>query len=124
MSDFYPQAKDKLARELKSGKFDKYGTVMKKAVHDALLDFCKQDDEFAQAVVQGGSFEDCMKAVAGRVKGNGISDTEAYGAAVKFYFPGAEIRVTMKIDLLASVRDAAEEHEADEGLVIDLSDFF
>lgn len=121
---FYPRAKEKLDKELKSGKFDCYGQVMKKVVHDALLSFCGQDEEFAQAVVQGGTFEDCMKAVAKGVKGSGISDLDAYVAAVRFYFPGAGINVTMKIDLLASVRDAAEEPEEDKGLLIDLSDFF
>lgn len=123
-SEYYAQAKDKLARELKSGKFDRYAQIMKQAVHDALLNFCEQDGEFAQAVAQGGTFEDCMKAVAKGVKGNGISDLDAYVAAVRFYFPGAGINLTMKIDLLASVRDAAEEPQEDKGLVIDLSDFF
>ena len=123
MSEFYPQAKDKLAKELKSGKFDRYAQVMKQAVHDALLNFCEQDGEFAQAVVQGGSFEDCMKDVTKGVKGSGISDLDAYIAAVRFYFPGAGIHMTMKIDLLASVRGAGEPEE-DKGLLIDLSDFF
>lgn len=123
-SDFCKQAEVKLRAERKTAKLDRYGQVMAGAVQDALLNFCSQDEEFAQAVVQGGSFEDCMKAVAKCVKGNALSDTEAYGAAVKFYFPGAEIRVTMKIDLLASVRDEAEEPEEDAGLLIDLSDFF
>lgn len=123
-SEFYPQAEEKLARELKAGKFDRYGQIMKQAVHDALLDFCGQDEEFAQAVVQGGSFEECMKAVGKCVKGSGISDMEAYGAAVRFYFPGAEIRVTMQIDLLASVRGDEPIEDKPEGLVVDLSDFF
>ena len=122
MSQWLSQARDKLAGELKSGKFDRYGTAMKQAVHDALLDFCEQDGEFAQAVVQGGSFEDCMKAVGKCVKGSSISDMEAYGAAVKFYFPGAEIRVTMRIDLLGAVRE--DEPDEEPALLIDLSDFF
>ena len=121
-SEWYARAKDKLDRELKSGKFDRYAQVMKQDVHDTLLKFCGQDDEFAQAVVQGGSFEDCMKAVTKGVKNNGISDMTAYGEAVKFYFPGAGINVTMKIDLLASVRGG--EPEEDKGLLLDLSDFF
>ena len=121
-SSFYKPAKDKLAAERKSAKLDRYGKVMAGAVHDALLEFCGQDVEFAQAVAQGGSFEECMAAVGKCVKGNAISDMEAFGAAVRFYFPGAEIRVTMKIDLLAGVRDAAEEPE--DALLIDLSDFF
>lgn len=125
MSGFYSEARDRLSKELKSGEFDRYGNVMKQGVHDALLEFSRQDEEFAQAVVQGGSFEDCMKAVSQCVKGNGISDSEAYGAAVRFYFPGAAIRVEMTIDLLASVRDQADETEkSNRGLMIDLSDFF
>lgn len=122
MSDYFDQARDKLAGELQGGKFDRYGAAMKQAVHDALLDFCEQDGEFAQAVVQGGTFEDCMKAVGKCVTGSSISDMEAYGAAVKFYFPGAEIRVTMKIDLLGAVRE--DEPDEEPALLIDLSDFF
>lgn len=123
MNEWFEQARDKIDREWKSGKYDRYAQVMKDAVRDALTGFCRQDEEFAQAVAQGGSFEDCMKAVAKSVKGSAISDMEAFGAAVKFYFPGAGIRVTMEIDLLASVRKD-EPTPAKDGLLIDLSDFF
>ncbi len=37
--------------------------VVFKPVVAALEDFCRQDAEFAQAVVQGGSVEDCVKTV-------------------------------------------------------------
>lgn len=125
MNLFYDKAKEKLERELKSGKFDRYGSVMKQGVCDALMEFSRQNDEFAQAVVQGGSLEDCMKAVGKCVKGNGISDSEAYGAAVRFYFPGAGIEVKMTIDLLAEVRERdGGEPKSNRGLTIDLSDFF
>ena len=119
------EAVKKLREELKSGTFDRYGKVMKDAVCDALIDFCRQDEEFAQAVVQGGSFTDCMTAVGKKVHGDGISDMEAYGEAVRFYFPGAGIDVKMTIDLCASVRDKGEAApEKDAGVVLDLSDFF
>ena len=62
------KAAARLEDECKSGKFDKYGSAMKEAVQKALLDFCRQDDEFAQAVVQGGSFTDCMAAVGKKSK--------------------------------------------------------
>lgn len=125
MRVMYEQARKKLDDELKCGKFDKHGQVMKQGVHDALTEFCRQDEEFAQAVVQGGTLEECMNAVVKCVKGSGISDMEAYGAAVRFYFPGAGINVTMKIDLLASVR-GDEEPTANEGggILVDLSEFF
>lgn len=123
--NFFDKAKEKLDRELKSGSFDKYGNVMKNAVHQALLDFCRQDNEFAQAVVQGGSFSDCMKAVGKCVTGNSISDIQAYGAAVKFYFPGAGIDVKMTINLCAEVEKQEDSPDAgsDKGLILDLSAF-
>ncbi len=141
MSGWFEQAQDRIDREWKSGKFDKYAAAMKDDVRDALTGFCMQDEEFAQAVVQGGSFEDCMKAVAKCVKGNAISDMEAFGAAVRFYFPGAKIRVEMTIDLVGEAagddaealsgaarqlpqRGSQEAGGGKDGLLIDLSDFF
>ena len=123
--EFLEEAKKKLDEGVKAG-MDKYANVMKKSVHDALLDFCRQDAEFAQAVVQGGSFEDCMKAVTKCVKGGALSDLEAWGAAVKFYFPGAGIKCELRINLCASVDDDEEDAPAPKraGPIIDLSDFF
>ncbi len=121
--DWYEDAKKKLEAG-KAARLDKYGEAMKGSVADTLLTFCRQDGEFAQAVAQGGSFEDCMKAVGKCVKGNSISDAEAWGAAVRFYFPGAEIRVTMEIDLCASVRGKNDEAAGADTKLIDLSEFF
>ena len=101
MNKWYSQAADKLNKEAAKVTGQKEA-AMKNAVKAALLDFCKQDGEFAQAVAQGGSFPDCMKAVAKGV-GNSVSDLEAYRKAVAFYFPGADIQMTMRIDLCASV---------------------
>lgn len=120
--DYYDLAKERLDAG-KAEKLDRYGEAMKSSVHDALLEFCRQDEEFAQAVAQGGSFADCMKAVGKCVKGNAISDAEAWGAAVKFYFPGAGIHVEMHIDLCASVR-TEEATPRQSAKIIDLSDFF
>ena len=72
--------------------------VMAGPVAEALRSFCRQDAEFAQAVAQGGSFAECMAAVAKGV-GHSISDVDAYKKAVGFYLPGADIRVQMHIDL-------------------------
>ena len=121
---FYIEAKEKLDKGVKKS-LDRYGNVMKQSVHDALLDFCRQDEEFAQAVAQGGSFEDCMKDVAKCVKGSALSDLEAWGAAVKFYFPGAGIKCELRINLCASVDDEDGAEETPKtGPIIDLSDFF
>lgn len=125
MKNYFGEAKDKLEREYKSGKYDKYGNIMKTEVKKALLDFCRQDDEFAQAVVQGGSFEDCMKAVGKGVAGNGISDLKAYSLAAAFYFPGATIAMQMAINLCGSVEDESDATPTEKtgAMIIDLSAF-
>ena len=119
MSNWYEKAAKRLKEEGKtiSGWKEK---AMAPAVQAVLMDFCKQDEEFAQAVVQGGSFKDCMAAVA-KATGNSISDLDAYKKAVAFYFPGAGIRVNMTIDLCDSVKDVP--HIDGPGIVLNLEDF-
>ena len=95
---------EKLNKEIKdvSGQKEK---AMASAVKTALIDFSKQDSEFAQAIMEhSGTFADCMKAVAKDV-GNHISDIEAYKRAVQFYFVGADISFTMTVNLCASVEN-------------------
>lgn len=128
MSEFLSKAIEKLSD--KSGSFDKYANAMKGAVKKALEDFCRQDEEFAQAVAQGGSFADCMKAVAKNC-GSSISDLEAYRRAVQFYFPGAEIHMSMTVDLIGAAAgkgDAMSLHrqtvkESSEAIILDFTQF-
>ncbi len=117
MSTWYRQAEDRLKDEYSKVKGQKEG-AMKSAVRDALLEFCRQNEEFAQAVAQGGTFPDCMDAVA-RGVGNYISDPEAFRRAASFYFDGAKVNVYMTIQL-----DPAEPETEQKGILLDLSDFF
>lgn len=116
MSEWVEAAEKRLDDESKNGKFDKYGNAMKSAVKDALKEFARQDDEFAQAIAQGGSFTDCMAAVAKKIKSNSISDLDAYSAAAEFYFPGSKVKFQMRIEL-------SEHEEKTDDLLIDLSAF-
>ena len=125
MNEWYEQAKRKLEAERVSGKFDRYAGAMKNAVCEALDGFCQQDGEFAQAVVQGGTFTDCMKAVA-KGCGSAISDLEAFRRAVRFYFPGADVKFHMTVNLCADVEAeaAAAAPVASTGpKILDLEDF-
>lgn len=91
--------KEKLTAELTDAKLGKYENVVKPYVLDEICIFAKQNSEFAQAIEQSGkSFADCLKAT---VKGAGASleDLEVYKRAVAFYFPGADIKCTMTLDL-------------------------
>ena len=90
---------EKLTAELKNVKLGKYETEIKNAVLRTICKFCEQNAEFRQAIEQSGkSFADCLKAT---VKGAGASleDLDVYKRAVAFYFPGADIKCTMTLDL-------------------------
>ena len=121
--------RDEALKKLREGAKNVRGnkeSAMKDAVRATLETFCTQDEEFAQAVVQGGDFPACMAAVA-RGVGSSISDLEAYKKAVQFYFPGAEIRMQMTIDLIgaAAVKaaPAPTEQKKPENIILDFTEF-
>ena len=107
MNEWYEQAAKKLEAEKSSGKYDRYANAMKNLICEKLCIFCKQDSEFAQAVVQGGTFTDCMKDVAKGCSGTSLPDEEAIRRAVRFYFPGANVKFHMELNLCADVEAEA-----------------
>ena len=111
------QAGERLEREAKAFKGNRYEAVMKTAVAEALESFCRQNEEFAQAVVQGGSFAECMAAVA-KGCGSSMSDIEAYRRAAAFYFRGAQVKMELHIQLEP---DAEEDGKL---IRLDFADFF
>lgn len=114
MTDTQTQALAKIDEGAKAKGFGNVAAAMKDFIATALRDFIRQDAEFAQAVVQGGSFAECMAAVAKGV-GSHISDFDAYGKAAAFYFPGCKIRYKMELDLIGDTaaleKELAEERE-------------
>lgn len=103
--NYLEQARDKLRKELPAIKGNKEGAI-KNAAMEALLNFAGQDEEFAQAIVQGGSFADCMREVCKGI-GTSISDLEVYSRAAAFYFPGSKVRFEMHIDLVGEAHAEA-----------------
>ena len=133
MENWATSAVNKLTDEQKKVTGSKE-RAMSTAVFTAIKDFCLQESEFAQAVVQGGSFADCMKKVASGV-GSSISDLEAYKKAVQFYFPGAEVKMQLTIDLIGKAAGDSPQQAAPKlpdapapaqvlNLDLDLSAFF
>ena len=137
MENWVTQAHEKLKKE-RSAVSGRKERAMADAVLDAIKEFCRQEQEFAQGVVQSGSFADCMKKVAAGV-GDSISDLEAYKKAVQFYFPGAEIQMQLTIDLIGTAAENDEPvreteqlipadlepmEEKNKILTLDLSSFF
>lgn len=118
----------KIKKELSEIKGDKYADAVKKPTAEALMEFCRQDVEFAQAVVQcDKTLGDCLKTIMAGC-GSSISDITVYRKAVQFYFSGAEVRMQMTIDLCGAVADAqdgdtAEAPRKNAGIVLDLTDF-
>lgn len=82
-------------KEIKSA--DRKVAAVKEYVMQALVSFCEQNAEFAQAVVQSNaSLEKCIeKAVSG--SGTSISDLELCQKAAVFYFPGCRVEFKMQI---------------------------
>lgn len=93
------EAVKKLSEELndKAVKWSLKAGAIRKAVYDALVTFCGQNEEFAQAVAQSDKTlsavcEECVKNV-----GQSVSDLEVYRSAVAAYFPGAQVDCVMTV---------------------------
>lgn len=114
-NEFFDKAAAKLAEKV-HGKRE---ALMEESVREALMSFCRQDAEFAQAVAQGGDFSACMTAVAKGV-GECIPDIEAYRRAVQFYFKGAEVRFCMELILCPG---EATDCVSTQKKMLDLADF-
>lgn len=75
----------------------KHIQVVKKPVVDALISFCEQQEEFAEAVVQSEKhLHECLAFVVKDVR-SALSDIEAYRRAVQFYFPGAVVDMVLTL---------------------------
>lgn len=102
------KAIDKLNAERKKFKGGNKEKAMLPDVCNALECFCKQEEEFAQAIVQNdNTLSDCLADVAKGVMTH-ISDLNAYKKAVRFYFPGADIEFIMRIKLNGAAAEAPD----------------
>jgi len=96
MEDFVSKAIEKIEGGIAAVKGQKEN-VVKRPVADALISFCRQQEEFAQAVVQSDKgFADCVAHVVKGV-GQALSDIDAYRKAVEFWFPGAMVDMVLTI---------------------------
>lgn len=121
MNEFLDQALNKLAETVSYGM----AGGMAPEVRRVMTDFCRQDAEFAQAVAQGGSFKDCMEAVARDIPRVGgvaaLPDIEAYRRAVRFYFKGADIHFHMELDLCPECGET--DRAPAQKKILDIADF-
>ena len=106
MKEVQLEAIEKLrAKEQEIGVNSRYARAVFGAVRDAMIGFCEQQAELADAVFQqektlGECCEQIMKGC-----GNSISDIEVYAKAVAFYFPGAKVEMKMTVYMSEYERD-------------------
>lgn len=113
MEDFVTKAIKKIEGGVASVKGQKEN-VVKRPVADALISFCRQQEEFAQAVVQSEkTFADCVAHVL-KGCGNALSDIEAYRKAVGFWFPGAVVDMVLTIRMSEYEEPPAVEKPAEK----------
>lgn len=107
----FNKAKEKLEKEADASKLHGAAEVILEPTIEALLEFCRQEDEFAQAIIENDkTVATCCEEIA-KNAGRAISDLEVYKQAVKFYFPGADVEFQMKIDLCASVNGSGHKND-------------
>lgn len=113
MEDFVSKAIQKIEGGIAAVKGQKEN-VVKRPVADALISFCRQQEEFAQAVVQSEkTFADCVAHVV-KGCGNALSDIEAYRKAVGFWFPGAVVDMVLTIRMSEYEEPEKEEKPAEK----------
>ena len=113
-NDFENEAIEKLKNHKYGGKYKEVAD----AVRDALIEFCRQDGEFAQAVAQSTkALSECVDSVL-KDHGSCMSDLEVYRKAVGFYFPGATVKMLLKVQ----VNPYEEEKEPSSVIELDLDD--
>lgn len=103
---------------LSGGSLSRYESAVRSYVEDILYEFCRQEQEFAQSIVQSGkSFKGCLAAT---VKGGGlaISDLEICNRAAEYYFAGAWAELCVKIHMS---RYDAENGGSGHGGILNLS---
>lgn len=97
MSELINIAVSELQEQHKKAKYDRKAQVMARPTLDALINFCRQSEKFAESVHDSNkTFADCMSEISKSV-GNSISDIEVFRKAVSFYMPAAKIDVVMTI---------------------------
>ena len=96
---YFIEASEKIEKDIPAAeKVGKYTPLTVKPTANALIAFCDQSEEFAEEVVDGGSFLDCIRE-CDKNTNQAISDYDYFSKAVRFYVPDAEIEVAMTIKL-------------------------
>lgn len=93
------EAAEKIIAGAEEAKVNGKADAIKNAVRDALVQFCRQSEEFSEAVLATGKcMEECLSEISSGI-GNSISDFELYRRAVSFWMEGADVFAELRIVL-------------------------
>lgn len=96
---FQAMAAEKIAAELKSFTGGQKEKCVSTHVAAEITHFCEESPEFAEVVYKTKrTLSDCCTEVLKGV-GNHISDIDVYRGIVKAYFPNADVRFLMNIEI-------------------------
>lgn len=117
------KAIEKIQKELKAFTGGNKEKAVSKPVAETLEMFCKQNEEFAQAIYESDkTLSNCCKTIM-KKSGNAISDIEVYKRAVKYYFSTADIEMSMKINLCGDL-SAGESDKGGKVISLSFDDLF
>ena len=98
-ASFQPLAVEKIAGELKTFTGGRKEKCVSSHVAAQITHFCEESPEFAEVVYKTKrTLSDCCTEVLKGV-GNHISDIDVYRGIVKSYFPNADVRFLMNIEI-------------------------
>jgi len=121
MTEKQRSAVDKLREDgQKKGATSSHARAVFDAVRDAMIGFCEQQEELADAVLQkDNTLGECCQHIMQKC-GQHISDIEVYARAVEYYFPGAKIQMKMTVYMSEHDMPAAEADGAPRAKILDL----
>lgn len=97
--DYPALAAEKIAAELKSFTGGSKEKAISKFAAETLTHFCEESPQFAQVVYKTRrTLSDCCAEVM-KGTGNYVSDIDVYRGIVRAYFPNADVKFLMNIEI-------------------------
>lgn len=105
MTEIQNRAIEKIQAEFKEFKGGAKEKAVSSYVSNVLQDACKQDERFADVLLNfKQTLSDCLTDIMKNV-GDAISDIDVYRRAAQFYFPNSDIEMTMRIEITGDKPD-------------------
>lgn len=93
------KAEEAIAKLSEKTKATGKAAAVQGAVRETLVQFCRQSEEFAEAVCATGKcMDECLSEITKDI-GSSISDFELYRRAVAFWMEGADVFAELRIVL-------------------------